>query len=82
MLKGYKFEIFPSDSQKELIHKTIGCNRLVYNLMLDKKIKLYEKKGKSLSKFDVNNRLVQLKKKNIHSLTKLIQGLYFVPQSI
>ena len=56
MLKGYKFEILPSVLQKELIWKTIGCNRLVYNLMLRKKIRYYEKTGKQLSKFDINKR--------------------------
>lgn len=67
MLKGYKYEILPSEEQKELIHKTIGCNRLVYNLMLDKKIKLYEKNGKSLSKFDINNYITKLKHKSKYS---------------
>ena len=67
MLKGYKFEILPSEEQKELIHKTIGCNRLVYNLCLDYKIKVYEKKGKSLSKFDINNYITKLKNKDKYS---------------
>ena len=29
--KAYKFRIFPSEEQKELIHKTIGCSRFVFN---------------------------------------------------
>ena len=61
MYKGYKFEILPSEEQKELIHKTIGCNRLVYNRMLRKKIRYYEKNGKSLSKVDIDKRITKLK---------------------
>ena len=75
MLKGYKFEILPSEEQKELIHKTIGCNRLVYNLCLDHKIKVYEKKGKSLSKFDINNYITKLKHKDKYSFLNEVDSL-------
>ena len=75
MLKGYKFEILPSEEQKELIHKTIGCNRLVYNLCLDYKIKVYEKKGKSLSKFDINNYITKLKHKDKYSFLNEVDSL-------
>ncbi|HZG71721.1 MAG TPA: helix-turn-helix domain-containing protein [Chondromyces sp.] len=34
--KAYKFRIYPTRKQKELIHKTIGCTRFVYNFFLDK----------------------------------------------
>ena len=34
--KAYKFRIYPSVSQKELINKTFGCNRFVYNFFLSK----------------------------------------------
>lgn len=78
MLKGYKYEILPSDSQKELIWKTIGCNRLVYNLMLKKKIRLYEKKGKSLSKFDIGKKIVKLKKKEEYDFLNEIDSRSFL----
>ena len=32
--KAYKFRIYSSESQKELINKTFGCNRFVYNFFL------------------------------------------------
>ena len=60
MLKGYVFEILPNNEQQELIWKTIGCNRLVYNLMLDLKITEH-KQGISLSKFDINKEITKLK---------------------
>ncbi|MFW6121960.1 MAG: helix-turn-helix domain-containing protein, partial [Petrotogales bacterium] len=32
--KTFKFRLMPNSSQKELINKTIGCTRLIYNCML------------------------------------------------
>jgi len=34
--KAYKFRIFPNKKQIELIHKTIGCARFVFNFFLNK----------------------------------------------
>lgn len=31
MYKAYKFRLYPNDNQIELINKTFGCSRLVYN---------------------------------------------------
>ena len=36
MYKAYKFRLYPNDNQKELIHKTFGCTRFVYNHFLNK----------------------------------------------
>ena len=41
-LKAYKFRIYPSNEQKIFFSKTFGCVRLVYNLMLNERIKAYE----------------------------------------
>ena len=35
MYKAYKFRLYPSDMQKEMIHKTFGCCRFVYNHFLN-----------------------------------------------
>ena len=44
MYKAYKFRLYPNHTQKELIHKTFGCYRFVYNFFLDKcKIYGYQK---------------------------------------
>ena len=34
MFKGYEYRIYPTDEQKTLINKTIGCTRFVYNKLL------------------------------------------------
>ena len=39
MEKSYKYRIYPNKKQKELITKTFGCCRFVYNYYLDKRIK-------------------------------------------
>jgi len=48
VMKAYKFRLYPSLEQGILINKTIGCTRLVYNIMLGKK-----KINSKLSKFDL-----------------------------
>ena len=31
ILKGYVFRMYPTEEQEELINKTIGCSRFIYN---------------------------------------------------
>ncbi len=47
-IKAYQFRMYPSKEQENLIHKTFGCARLIYNLSLDKK-----KKNSKLSCYDL-----------------------------
>ena len=47
--KAYKFRIYPNDKQAELINKTFGCTRFIWNVMLAEKIEVYENTGKSIS---------------------------------
>ena len=37
--RGYKFRMYPNKEQEELINKTIGSCRFIYNYFLDKKLK-------------------------------------------
>ena len=52
ILKGYVFRLYPNKEQAELINKTIGCSRFIYNYFLDDKIKEYKIAGKSKSAYD------------------------------
>ena len=45
---AYKFRLYPNKEQRELIAKTFGCVRFVYNKMLGEKIAYYNEHGKSL----------------------------------
>lgn len=61
MNKCYKYEIRPNKYQSELIQKTFGCCRFVYNQFLDLKIKLWQKYKISLTFFKCNLLLTCLK---------------------
>lgn len=57
MNKAYKFRIYPNAEQKEMLAKTFGCVRFIYNKMLADKIEHYKNTGKKL-----NNTPAQYKK--------------------
>ena len=42
ILKGYVFRMYPTKKQEQLINKTIGSTRFIYNYFLDDKIKEYK----------------------------------------
>ena len=43
MEKAYKYRIYPNKKQKEIIAKTFGSCRFVYNKYLAKRIEMIEK---------------------------------------
>ncbi len=57
--KAYKFRLYPNQKQQELINKTIGCSRYVYNQMLYNKIN-----NSNLSRFDLNKEIPKLYKEH------------------
>ena len=61
MLKAYKYRLYPSDEQKELINKHIGSCRFVYNLALECKQMAYAGSKINLSCFDLIKQLPDLK---------------------
>ncbi|KIM05286.1 MAG: hypothetical protein KU29_09900 [Sulfurovum sp. FS06-10] len=61
MLRVVKVRLYPNKEQQQLIHKTFGSCRFVYNILLDAKIKAYEC-GDSLSAYELKKRLVPIKK--------------------
>ena len=82
MLKGLKHRLYPTDSQKELIAKHIGCSRFVYNLALETKISAYLGSKHNFSPFDLVKQLPELKKEcewlkevNSQSLQQSIQNM-------
>ena len=62
MEKSYKYRIYPNKKQRELITKTFGCCRFVYNYYLAKRIKMYEKNKENFSYYQCCSDLTQLKK--------------------
>ena len=62
MFKAFKYRIYPTNSQKELIVKHIGSSRFVYNLALETKIAAYIGSKHNYSAFDLIKQLPELKK--------------------
>lgn len=61
-VKAIKVKIYPNKKQSELINKHFGCCRLVYNWGLEQKIKYYTSTKKSLPKYSLINKIIELKK--------------------
>ncbi len=53
MLRTFKYRIYPNKKQQELLEKHFGCVRFIYNFALDKKIKAYETSKTTLTRFDL-----------------------------
>jgi putative transposase len=62
MLKAYKYRIYPTKEQKDLLLKSFGCARWFYNYALNLTSQTYKDTGKGLSRNDIINLLPSLKK--------------------
>ena len=62
ILRGYVFRLYPDERQKELINKTIGCTRQVYNHFLYQKINDYKETKTSKSAYNQIKELKELYK--------------------
>jgi putative transposase len=62
MEKCYKFRIYPNAEQKEIIAKIFGCCRFVFNQFLAERIEAYKTENKTISRFEQDKNLTELKK--------------------
>lgn len=62
MYKAFRYRLYPTNSQKELIHKHCGSVRFLYNLALETKTTAYLGNKVNLSRYDLQKQLVELKK--------------------
>ena len=60
-MKAIKVKIYPRKWQKELIEKHFGCCRVVYNYGLERKIKTYAETKKTISVYNLQKELPELK---------------------
>ena len=60
--KAYKFRLYPNKIQQELINKTLGCTRFIYNTMLYEREKQYKE-----------NKIIKSKKECLKELPFLKQ---------
>jgi len=82
MLRAYQVKLYPNQQQIELLDKHFGCCRWVYNEMIRINQKAYHRRGKSLSGYDMQSYLPNLKKQypwltevNSHSLQIVCHNL-------
>ena len=60
--RTYRFRLYPNPSQKELIEKTLGCSRQVYNDFLSMCIESYEAdKNRTINKYELIKLLPEYK---------------------
>ena len=71
MLRGYKFRIYPNETQIVQIQKTFGCCRFVYNQILVYRQDKYKNENINMSKFDCNNYKNQVLKKEYSWLNEV-----------
>ena len=60
--KAYKLRIYPTDSQRELIEKTFGSTRYIYNDFLAERKSKYEESKTKISVYEQLKELTDLKK--------------------
>ena len=82
MYRSYKYRIYPTEPQKELIAKHIGSSRFVFNIALETKNAAYISAKHNYSAFDLVKQLPELKKElpwlkevNSQSLQQAIQNM-------
>jgi putative transposase len=61
MLKSFKYRIYPTDDQIVKLSNIFGQVRFVYNLGLETKINAWKTHRKSITVFDLNNQIKDLK---------------------
>lgn len=62
MERAYKFRIYPNSEQEELIQKTFGCTRFVYNHYLAERIEIYKTDKSTFNYYACSADMTQLKK--------------------
>ncbi|MFB2896944.1 RNA-guided endonuclease TnpB family protein [Aerosakkonemataceae cyanobacterium BLCC-F50] len=62
MFKAFKYRIYPTTTQRDLLAKSFGCCRWFYNYSLNLTTETYKNTGKGLSRNEIIKLLPQLKK--------------------
>ena len=51
MHKAFLVKLYPNKTQQSYLDKNFGCARFVYNKMLEINMKVYNRRGKYVSKY-------------------------------
>lgn len=82
MLKSYRYRLYPTKDQKEVMAKTFGCCRFVYNWGLSERKKAYQEEKKKLSTYALIKRLTELKEQNPFLREVNAQALQFALRNL
>ena len=72
---GYKFRIYPDKEQTELINRTLGCCRFVYNHFLAVRRDQWQTNHKSIGYLETARLLTDLKKREETSWLKEVDSM-------
>ena len=73
-MRTYKYRLNPTEEQKVLIEKHLGCCRFVWNTFLGERKQAYEKDKKTLTYYDNAKALTELKKCEDYSWLKEVNS--------
>lgn len=62
MLKAFRYQLNPTEFQREQLNKTFGCIRYVFNWGLNLKFKTYQETGMNVSNGDLSALVTNMKK--------------------
>lgn len=60
--KAYKFRLYPNEEQIQIIEKTFGCSRFVYNHFLNQRNEVYNNEKRNVKYTEQQNQLPSMKK--------------------
>lgn len=60
--RGYQFELYPTEEQKEKFSQDFGTYRYIYNYLLNLQKETYKNEKRYISKFDMTKEITKLKK--------------------
>ena len=63
MQKAYRYRLYPTAEQTQMMTRITGCCRFTYNRLLEYCSKSYKRRGESHTSFDLNNFICHTLKK-------------------
>ena len=64
MLQAFQYRLYPDENQQTQLAQHFGCVRYVYNWFIEQRKNHFDQTGKTISKRDLQDRLVHIEKKN------------------
>lgn len=61
--QAFKYRIYPTDEQVEIIEKTFKCCRFVWNHFLEQTSKIYERRQEKMTTFDCMKVLTEMRER-------------------